>query len=161
MKEVRLSVQYKEYNDTEELSANERSLLELADNFLKNAYAPYSGFRVAAAVLLSNGKTFTGSNQENVAFPSGLCAERVALFYASAQYPDVPVKAIAITAKSGDFTITEPVTPCGACRQVMAETEHRFEPIKLILKGEAGKVYVVEGTKNLLPLMFQANELKK
>jgi cytidine deaminase len=117
---------------------------------------------VGAAVLLDNGKIFTGNNQENVAYPSGICAERVALFYASSQYPDIPVKAIAISARARGFKINSPVTPCGSCRQVMAETENRFQQkMKLIMRGENGKINVVDGIKNLLPLMFRAEELKK
>ncbi len=162
MKDINLSVRYTEYSNPEELPAEDRSLLALAKESIDHAYAPYSHYQVGAAVKLENGKTFTGSNQENVAFPSGLCAERVALFYASSQFPDVPVKALAITAHASGFNINEPVTPCGACRQVIAETEHRMNnSIRIILKGETDKVYVIDGITNLLPLMFHANELKK
>jgi len=161
MREINLSASYLELDHPDELSKEDQNLLSRADESLDNAYAPYSGFHVGAAVLLKNGKIFTGNNQENVAFPSGLCAERVALFYASSQFPGIPVKTIAITARSNDFRVEGPVTPCGACRQVMAETETRTGgSIKLILKGATDKVYVVNGISNILPLMFEANELK-
>ena len=162
MKKINLTVDYLEYDHPDELPQEDKNLLDIAAGSMKHAYAVYSGFHVGAALLLENGETVTGSNQENVAFPSGMCAERVALFYASARYPDTAVKTIAITAFSNDFSIDEPITPCGACRQVMAETETRTaRRIRLILKGEADKVFVIEGTNNLLPLMFHANGLKK
>jgi cytidine deaminase len=136
--------------------------MELAIKATDFAYAPYSTFRVGAAVLLKNGKIFTGNNQENMAYPSGLCAERVALFYAASQYPDVAVKAIAVTAHASDFEIDHPVAPCGACRQVMAETENRSqEKMRLIMMGEKGKVQIIEGVDNILPLMFHEENLKK
>ncbi|MCD4697798.1 MAG: cytidine deaminase [Bacteroidales bacterium] len=162
MKKICLSIDYSIYDTPEDLSENDKQLLEQAINASKKAYAPYSNFRVGTAILLENGKIITGNNQENAAYPSGLCAERVALFYASSQYPDEPVKAIAVTAFSEDFDIFDPVTPCGSCRQVMAETEQRFEnKIRVIMYGEKGKVYVTEEVSNLLPLMFHAEELKK
>ena len=162
MKKIDLKISYIEYDDAEGLIAEDRSLLKHAEKAINTAYAPYSAYYVGAAVLLENGEVITGSNQENVAYPSGLCAERVALFYASSRYPDIPVKAIAICAKAKDFKINSPVTPCGSCRQVMAETENRFgKELKLIMKGENGKIQVIEGVKNILPLMFYADELKK
>ncbi|MCB0805700.1 MAG: cytidine deaminase [Bacteroidales bacterium] len=161
MREINLPISYFEYDHPEELSNEDQELLQKAEQIASNAYAPYSGFFVGSAVLLENGEIYAGSNQENVAFPSGLCAERVALFYATSRYPDIPVKSIAITAKSGEFVVKDPVTPCGACRQVMAEIEIRFDnPIRLILKGATNKVLVVKGINNMLPLMFQAKELK-
>ena len=162
MKKINLNISFREYDSIEELNAEDRSLLEHARSAIKSAYAPYSAYHVGAAVLLDNGKIFTGNNQENVAYPSGICAERVALFYASSQYPDIPVKAIAVSARARGFKINSPVTPCGSCRQVMAETENRFQQkMKLIMRGENGKINVVNGIKNLLPLMFRAEELKK
>ncbi|MEZ5082340.1 MAG: cytidine deaminase [Bacteroidales bacterium] len=162
MKKISLTLEFSIYNTLKELPSEDMALLEKAISAMKNAYAPYSNFKVGAAVLLTNGEVFLGNNQENAAYPSGLCAERVALFYASSIYPDVPVKTLAVTAASVDFIINDPVTPCGSCRQVMAETEGRGKtPMKIIMMGEHGKIYVTEGVINLLPLMFQAEQLKK
>lgn len=162
MKKLSLSLEFSVYDTLKELEPDDKALLEKAVSAMKNAYAPYSNFRVGAAVILDNGKIFLGNNQENAAYPSGLCAERVALFYASSVFPDVPVKAIAVTAASVDFIINDPVTPCGSCRQVMAETEDRGKKsMKIIMMGEHGKIYITEGVNNLLPLMFQAEQLKK
>jgi cytidine deaminase len=137
-----------------------QQLILKAQEQTQKAYAPYSNFAVGAAVLLENGEVFAGSNQENAAYPSGLCAERVALFYANAQYPEVPVKALAVAAKAnGDFAAT-PVSPCGACRQVMLETETRFaQPITLLLHGKE-QTYVFDSVTTLLPLSFTETNLK-
>lgn len=162
MKKNEIIISYQEYDHIDELNEADRLLLEAARQAIKSAYAPYSAYHVGAAVLLENGEIVTGNNQENVAYPSGICAERVALFYASSQYPDVSVKAIAISARAKGFRVNSPVTPCGSCRQVMAETENRFQKeMKLIMRGENGKINVVDGVKNILPLMFRAEELKK
>lgn len=162
MKEYSLQLHYQVYDHPDELPLADRNLLQAATEVLTGAYAPYSAFKVGAAALLANGKVIRGSNQENVAYPSGLCAERVALFYASAQFPDENVEAIAVTALSDEFEVAEPVTPCGACRQVMAETETRHEnSMRVIMRGATGRIYVAQGINNLLPLMFQADELKK
>lgn len=162
MKKIDLTISYQEYERVDDLNESDRLLLEHARIAIKSAYAPYSTFHVGAAVLLENDEIITGNNQENVAYPSGICAERVALFYASSQYPDIPVKAIAIAARAKGFNVNSPVTPCGSCRQVMAETESRFNNnLRLIMRGENGKIIIIEGVKNILPLMFQAEELKK
>jgi cytidine deaminase len=163
MNDVTLHIRYQVFDDPETLPDPDKKLLNSAQSAVKNAYAPYSGFRVGAAVRLHNGEVITGTNQENTAFPSGLCAERVALYYAASRYPDVAVTAIAVTAKSDAFTIPEPVTPCGACRQVMAETEWRWHnPLRILLSSEDdGKVYLLKGINNLLPLTFSADKLKK
>jgi cytidine deaminase len=161
MNKIDFTISYQEYSDRNELNDEDRSLLEHARTAIKSAYAPYSTYHVGAAVLLDNGQIVTGNNQENVAYPSGICAERVALFYASSQFPEVPVKAIAIAAKARHFKVQSPVTPCGSCRQVMAETENRFHSeMRLIMHGDNGKIIIVEGVKNILPLMFKAEELK-
>jgi len=161
MKEFSLNVVYTELDLVSELEEAERKLLEAATESCDKAYAPYSSFKVGAAVLLENGKIVYGNNQENAAYPSGLCAERVAMFSASAQYPGIPIIAIAITAKSGVFHVNFPVSPCGACRQVMAEYEnHGNKPIKVILKGESGKIIIVKNISTLLPLAFNASHLK-
>ena len=138
-----------------ELSAEERKLTESALEATHRSYAPYSNFHVGAAVLLENDVIVTGTNQENVAYPSGLCAERTALFYANSQYPDVAIKALAIVGCSQYEGMNHtPISPCGACRQVMIETEKRFgKPIKLLLCG-AEEVYVCESASSLLPLSF-------
>ena len=138
-----------------ELSAEEQKLTESALEATHRSYAPYSNFHVGAAVLLENDVIVTGTNQENVAYPSGLCAERTALFYANSQYPDVAIKALAIVGCSQhEGTNHTPISPCGACRQVMIETEKRFgKPIKLLLCG-AEEVYVCESASSLLPLSF-------
>jgi len=162
MKKINHSFVVTEYESRDELTSVDNMLLQKAIEAVDNAYAPYSTFYVGAAALLENGEIVIGNNQENAAYPSGLCAERVALFYASSIFPDVPVKAIAITAKAKNFTITEPVAPCGACRQVMAETENRFKNIlRVIMMGEEGVIHVVEGMENILPSAFHAEELKK
>ena len=138
-----------------ELSTEERKLTESALEATYRSYAPYSNFHVGAAVLLENDVIVTGTNQENVAYPSGLCAERTALFYANSQYPDVPVKALAIVARdANDVAKHDIISPCGACRQVMVETEKRFRrPMKVLLCG-AEEVYVAESASSLLPLTF-------
>ena len=139
----------------EELSAEERHLIELAIEATNRSYSPYSHFRVGAAVRLENGVELSGSNQENAAYPSGICAERTTLFYAGAQYPDVGVKMLAIAARGTDGELTEePTGPCGACRQVILESETRAgAPMKILLYGKKC-VYVMEGIEALLPLCF-------
>jgi len=125
MKIRNIQIQYEEYQTDENLRESDRVLIKKAEKALCSAYAPYSEFKVGASVLLNNGKLISGSNQENAAYPSGLCAERVALFHAKSKYPDSVIDAIAITANSDNFDINHPVTPCGACRQVIAEVESR------------------------------------
>ena len=147
--------EFEVYNSVADLSKKEAELLLEAQKMVKSAYAPYSEFHVGAAVLLENGKIVTGNNQENAAYPSSLCAERVAMFYAGAQYPNVAVKAIAISVKSKNVVIKEPLSPCGGCRQVIAEYENKFEkPIRIIMSGEKGQIYVAKSIESLLPLMF-------
>ncbi|GAB1415787.1 cytidine deaminase [Paludibacter sp.] len=137
-----------------ELDPEIQVLINKAKEQINNAYAPYSRFYVGAAVLLQNGALFEANNQENAAFPSGLCAERVALFYANAQYPKVPVKAIAIAAFYDLDFVEEPITPCGACRQVILESETRFEnEIDIYLYGKKHIIHI-PNAKNLLPLSF-------
>lgn len=162
MKKIILKISIDEYDSVNELNNDDRQLLEQAQKATDTAYAPYSQYRVGAAVLLENNVTITGNNQENAAYPSGLCAERVAIFYASSQYPDVPIKSIAITARANNFRINSPITPCGSCRQVMAELENRHKnKIKVILMGETGKIQIIYGIENILPLTFDGNNLKK
>ena len=139
----------------DELTEEERHLVTLAIEGTNRSYAPYSHFHVGAAILLKDGTTVIGCNQENAAFPAGICAERSAIFAAGAQYPDQPVVMLAIAARSreGEFT-NEPVSPCGTCRQVLIETETRFQhPIRILLYGQRC-VYVLDSIKQLMPLSF-------
>ena len=159
-KEFRISIE--EYARMQELPQEDRQLMELAEAAIEDAYAAYSHYRVGAALRLSNGEVFTGNNQENAAYPSGLCAERVAMFYAKSQYPEESIETVAIAAKADHFTIKEAVAPCGACRQVMAEYQNQQNnPIRVIMKGEEGPVLAVGSVNTLLPLMFHAEELKR
>lgn len=144
----------------EELTASYQNLINKAKEQVAKAYAPYSGFHVGAAIELENGEIFAGSNQENSAYPSGLCAERVAMFYANAQFPDVPVKTIAIAAFTNGNYLPEPITPCGSCRQVLLETEMRFEKNISILLYGTQSVYLIENVKQLLPLCFEKSSLQ-
>ena len=136
MKEKILEYRLLEYLTIDELPESDRNLTLLARNAAKDAYAPYSGFRVGAAVLLENGEIVTGNNQENAAYPSGLCAERTALFYASAKFPKVVVEALAVTTLGNGIFSSDFAKPCGACRQVIAEYEDiTGKPIRIILDG--------------------------
>ncbi|MBR0523697.1 MAG: cytidine deaminase [Prevotella sp.] len=139
----------------DELSAEEKHIVEMAIEATNRSYAPYSKFHVGAAVLLDNGVELAGCNQENAAYPSGLCAERTALFYAGAQYPEVGVSLLAIAARGTDGELTEePTGPCGSCRQVIIESETRAgHPIRILLYGRK-YVYVIEGIRPLMPLTF-------
>jgi cytidine deaminase len=162
MQQKDLLISYFELDSASELPPEERDLLNVAANSLKSAYVPYSHYQVGSAVLLENGVIVTGSNQENMAFPSGLCAERIALFSAASQYPGITIKSIAITAQSLDFPVNEPVTPCGACRQAIIEYEaNQGKPIKLILGCETGKIIIVMKVGDILPLSFKEDMLKK
>jgi cytidine deaminase len=158
MKEIILQIKYTEYESIDSLSSQDNHLIIKAREAARNGYAPYSGFRVGAAVRLENGVVITGNNQENAAYPSGLCAERTALFYAASQYPQVPVIAIAVsTLTNAPSGIAK---PCGGCRQVMAEYEDiAGKPIHIILDS-ADKILVLDGIDALLPLRFRKNDLK-
>ncbi|MFV0591245.1 MAG: cytidine deaminase [Draconibacterium sp.] len=158
IKELKILIQ--EFDKAEELSETDQKLLQVARDASEKAYAPYSHFNVGAAVLLENGEIIAGNNQENADFTDGLCAERVALFYAQATYPGVPVKAIAVTAKNKNGFLNEPAQPCGSCRQVLVETEVRFnQPIRIILDGKKG-IQLLDGADSLLPLAFKPIALK-
>lgn len=162
MKQQEIIITYEEYENISELQETDQELLKKAVESSDKAYAPYSNYNVGAAILLGNGKIITGNNQENIASPSGLCAERVAIYYASSQYPEEEILAIAITAKAKNFSIGSPVTPCGACRQVLAEYETRQKKnIRLLLMSETGKIQILKSIEDVLPLMFHAEELKK
>ena len=143
----------------DELSPLDQQLADAAREAAKKSYAPYSRFNVGAAVRLTGGEVVCGSNQENAAYPSGLCAERTTLFWAGAQHPDKAVEAIAIAARNENGEVARPISPCGACRQVMLETEHRFStPMKVVLYGE-DMCYVFNSAADLLPLNFVAESL--
>ena len=153
MKELKQEISIRKYL-YEELSDSDKRLIEAAKEATKRSYAPYSRFNVGAAVLLEDGTIVTGANQENAAYPSGLCAERTALFHAGSQYPDKAVTALAIAASNSEGFTELPITPCGACRQVLMETEMRYKrPIRVLMYGTAF-IYEILGTKDLLPLSF-------
>lgn len=160
-KKISFSVEIEEFDSMDELSEKDRMLMATAVDSAGSAYAPYSNLYVGAAVLLENGEIVAGNNQENVAYPSGLCAERVALFTAGAHFPNIPVKAIAITAQSDSFDISEPLAPCGACRQVMVEYEKKYnKKIRMILRGETGKIWTIKSINDILPFSFSSDKLK-
>ncbi|MFV8322792.1 cytidine deaminase [Flavobacterium sp. LB3P21] len=155
MKEITITTQFKVFDSVQELPNDIQDLMTQAIEVRKNAYAPYSKFRVGVAIFLDNGKTVLGSNQENAAYPSGLCAERVAIFYAGAVYPEAKILKMAITAASDSNQTTAPIPPCGSCRQSIAEYEIKQEtPIEIYFMGEIGAIYKSESLKNLLPFMF-------
>jgi len=150
-----IKIAFDEYDTIKALPKPDYDLCLEAQEALKNSHSPYSKFRVGAALLLQSGKIIHGSNQENVAYPSGLCAERVALFYWGANHPNDPVVAMAVTAHTDEFMITRPITSCGSCLQVLAEVEkQQDQAIKIILFAEEGPVWVIKGIENQLPFLF-------
>lgn len=156
------SFNYSLHEDTSGLSKEFQLIIDHAKEITLQAYAPYSQFKVGAAVLLENGIIVTGNNQENMAFPSGLCAERVAVFYAGAQYPDVKIKAIAIAVHPENFQVDQPLAPCGSCRQSLLEYElKQKEQIDVLLTDQTGSVIHIQGIQSLLPLHFIEERLKK
>ena len=146
---------YTLYENLDELEPRDAELMRRAHEATKNSYAPYSNFHVGAAVRLANGAIVTGNNVENAAYPSGLCAERVAMFSAMAQYPGVAFEALAVTAHSASMRIEEPVAPCGACRQVMVEVEQQSnQALRVMCQGETGPIMVFDGIESLMPFIF-------
>jgi cytidine deaminase len=146
---------YQIFHSISDLEVNDQDLAQHAIEASTNAYAPYSKFLVGAAVRLMDGKVIQGNNQENIAFPSGLCAERVALFYAGANYPDSEIETLCIVAKGDLVPKNHILSPCGSCRQVMLESENRQRvPIRVILINQDGKVLIVESAKDFLPFGF-------
>lgn len=146
---------------SDELEAGDSRLIGAAMQATDGSHSPYSGFRVGAAVLLEDGTVVTGSNQENAAYPSGLCAERTALFAAGHSHPGKAVAALAIAARNADGFTSQPITPCGACRQVMAEFEQQSgRPIRFLLYGTEGTMVIEGGTAALLPFCFGAASMK-
>lgn len=160
MREFNVTTLVKEFKE-EELEGKDLELVKAAKEATINAYAPFSNFHVGAAVLLDNGKIIRGSNQENAAYPSGMCAERTAIFYASSSNPGIPVKRIAIAAwqdPGKDHPWEEgfqknPVSPCGGCRQALAEYEHLYGDIEVILYGRE-RIFILPSIKSLLPFSF-------
>ncbi len=153
-KEIKIA--YREYESVSLLEAEDKELAMAAIEAMKSAYAPYSKFHVGAAVMFEDGEIIQGSNQENAAYPSGLCAERTALFYASASRPDKAMSAIAIAAGQDGELCRNPATPCGACRQVMAQYQIKSgRPMKVILAG-ADKIWIFDKVDDLLPLIFDS-----
>ena len=143
-----------------EIEKKDQELIFNAKKAFESAYAPYSGFMVGASILLENGEIINGSNQENVAYPSGLCAERVAMFYVGARFPDVKINTIAVSVYSRNFEINDVISPCGACRQAIAEYEMKQElPIEIYFMGAEGKIIKSNSLANLLPFGFESSVL--
>ncbi len=154
MEKKSINICYTQYNSKDELEINDRELLDKAIEATEGSYAPYSGFNVGAAVRLSNGEVVLGANQENAAYPSGLCAERTAIFYAHSKFPNESIVAIAVVAKHNGELTPRLTYPCGACRQVMIESQNRAgAPIKLII-GSATTVQVIDSVNGVLPFAF-------
>lgn len=162
MKQDQLIIPYQIAKSENELTPEDQELLHTAKKAAQNAYAPYSHFKVGAAARLQNGEIVIGNNQENAAYPSGLCAERTTLFSANARFPEVPIVTLAVTALGNKDVISEPVPPCGACRQVMTEYENLSgKPMRVILQGSTGDIVIFDSAKNLLPFSFLGDFLKK
>jgi cytidine deaminase len=155
--EKKISIKYKEFNHWQELNEADIELVEKAFEISTNAYAPYSKFKVGASLRMQDQSVILGSNQENIAYPSGLCAERVALFYAGANFPDLKIRKICVIAKGDLIPIENWVSPCGSCRQVMAESQNRQkEPIEIILVSQNNRVLVFQSVTDLLPFVFNS-----
>ncbi|AWH83892.1 cytidine deaminase [Flavobacterium album] len=160
MEKISITASFTVYDSVADLPEPIQLLMQKALAVRKTAYAPYSRFRVGAAIQLDNGEVVIGSNQENAAYPSGLCAERVAVFHAGAAYPDAKILSLAITAAADDKVVDTPIPPCGACRQSLAEYEMKQDvPMEIYFMGETGKVYKSDSLKNLLPLVFDKDYL--
>lgn len=160
MKQISVTTNFTVFSSIDELNVFDKELMIKAQEIRKVAYAPYSKFQVGVALLLDNGEIITGSNQENAAYPSGLCAERVAIFYAGANYPDAVVQKLFISASPQDKELSEPIPPCGACRQSIAEYEIKQNAdIEIFFMGATGEIYKSNSLKNLLPLLFDKKYL--
>ena len=158
MKNITITSVFKVYQYNE-LSTSDQELMDQAKEACKRSYAPYSKFAVGAAARLANGTIVSGSNQENAAYPSGTCAERTTLFYANSQYPEQAVDTLAVAAFTKGAFLDKPIPPCGACRQVVLETEKRYkQPVRILLNGEEG-IYECEGIADLLPLSFDSSSM--
>ena len=160
MENLTITTTFTIYPSVADLPQDVAQLMDKAVQVRKKSYAPYSKFHVGTALLLDNGVVVTGSNQENAAYPSGLCAERVAVFSAGAVHPEAKILKMAITAAAEHKLVTDPIPPCGACRQSIAEYELKQDtPIEIYFMGEEGKVYRSASLKNLLPLVFGGSYL--
>ncbi len=160
MKNIRIEINLEVFESISDLPTSIQTLMNKAHEARENAYAPYSHFKVGAALQLDSGEIILGNNQENAAYPSGLCAERVAIFHAGATHPNATITSMAISAKSLKNKVTSPVAPCGACRQVLAEYEvkqNTFIPVYFM--GESGKIVKANSIKDLLPLIFDSTYL--
>ena len=161
MRESSIQIPFQIFPDSATLNSEDALLLEAARKATGDAYAPYSKFRVGAAVRLMNGKILSGSNQENASFPAGICAERVVLSAASATYPGVAIVSMALTYVNETEDAGKPISPCGICRQTLAEYQQRFnQPIRLILGGKTGEIYIINRATDLLPFAFSRLDLK-
>ena len=159
MKTIDISIKIG-YCQPDELSEKEQHLVQTAIKATEHSYSPYSHFAVGAALLLENGNEVMGANQENAAYPSGLCAERSAIFAAQSQWPDQAITTLAIAARTGGGLVRQPIVPCGACRQVILEIEARYKrPVRILLHGTEG-VYVIDTIKDLLPLQFTGDSMQ-
>jgi cytidine deaminase len=155
-----IKIHFEEYASIDELNDADRMLCREAIKALATSHSPYSKFRVGVAMRLRSGKIIYASNQENVAYPSGLCAERVALFYWGANHPDDPIESIAVTAQTDEFRLSKPITSCGACLQVLAEYEKKQNrPVKMIMYCQDGPVWVATGIESFLPFLFFEDRL--
>ena len=162
MKRIEHKIEALLFESMSELETSDKELLEEAIKISKTAYAPYSRFHVGAALRLDDGQIVLGNNQENVAYPSGTCAERTAFYYAGANYPNKKIKTVAIHAFAKDFKVQSPISPCGSCRQAMVEYENNQENrIKVILMGAEGDIMIIESVADLLPFLFNEVGLKK
>jgi cytidine deaminase len=160
MKEVKIESTFKVYEGLSELPDDIQHLMQSAIETRENAYAPYSKFKVGAAILLDNNEVVVGSNQENASYPSGLCAERTAIYYAGAKYPTAKILKMVLTASSQNQITDSPIPPCGACRQAISEYEIKQDkPIEIYFMGATGKVVKSNSLANLLPLGFDRSFL--
>lgn len=160
MRSITITSTLQVYDSIGELPAEVQDLMRHAVEAREKAYAPYSKFQVGAALLLDNSEIITGSNQENASYPSGLCAERTAIFYAGAKYPQAKINVIAISAKSLNYVVETPIPPCGACRQSIAEYEVKQKsPVEIYFMGEKGEIVKSNSLAELLPLVFDNSYL--
>lgn len=160
MKEKKFEFEYEEYDDIGQLTEEDAWLLREAKSVTEQAYAPYSNFHVGAVAMLENGEVVAGTNQENASYPVGICAERVLLGSVATLHPNVPIKSLAISYNSDEIKSDHPISPCGMCRQALLEYESRLKkPIRLILGGMEGKVFVIRSSNQLLPFAFTSSEL--
>ena len=160
MKKVKFIATYKIFEQLSDLPSAVFCLMQKAIEARENAYSPYSKFKVGAAILLENGEVVVGNNQENAAYPSGLCAERVAIFQAGSIYPNVKIKTIAITATSENYVVNTPIPPCGACRQSISEYETKqASPIEIYFMGAKGAIMLSDSISDLLPFSFDKKHL--